>query len=253
MIGTLDHAYGEHVHIINDPYFSTLLADLSSKGTGQPRLNWLLTALYRGLLGYVFSHEFPKQTRQVVTRMDEPLTGEFLDPETKVVTVDIARAGIMPSMVAYELLNMVLDPAGVRQDHIIIQRTVGSQGTVTGAQISGTKVGGPIDGRILLFPDPMGATGSSLTEVMRFYLKRGTPLKMISLNLIITPEFIRKVHNEFPETRLYAFRLDRGLSPAHVLAAKPGLYWDQERGLNDKQYIIPGAGGLGETLNNAED
>lgn len=253
MIGTLDHAYGEHVHIIDDPYFATLLADLSSKNTSQPRLNWLLTALYRGLLGHVFSHEFPKKIQRFTTRMDEPLVSNFLDPDTEVVTVDIARAGIMPSMVAYELLNMVLSPSGVRQDHIIIQRTVGDKGTVTGAAISGTKVGGPIDGRILLFPDPMGATGSSLTEVMRFYTKRGIPLKMISLNLIITPEFIRKVHDEFPDTRLYAFRLDRGLSPPEVLASKPGIYWDRERGLNERQYIIPGAGGLGETLNNAED
>jgi len=76
---------------------------------------------------------------------------------------------------------------------------------------------------------------------------------MISLNLIITPEFIQKVHSEFPDARLYAFRLDRGLSEPDVLAAKPGVFWDRERGLNEKQYIIPGAGGLGETLNNAED
>ena len=253
MFELLEHEYGDNVVIVNDPYFLTLLADLSSKETSQPRLNWLLTSLYRGLLGFVFSREFPKAKRTVITRMNHPLEGMFIDPSTKVVTVDIARAGILPSMVAFEVLNMVLDPKGVRQDHIIIQRMVGKEGKVTGAHISGTKIGGPIDGRILLFPDPMGATGSSLTEVVRFYLGRGKPLKMISLNLIITPEFIKRVHSEFPDVKIYAFRVDRGLSDPEVLAAKPGKYWDRERGLNSKQYIIPGAGGLGEVLNNAED
>ncbi|MES2802917.1 MAG: hypothetical protein V4654_10520 [Bdellovibrionota bacterium] len=43
-----------------------------------------------------------------------------------------------------------------------------------------------------------------------------------------------------------ALRVDRGLSAEHVLKSPLGLYWDQEKGLNNKQYIIPGAGGLGE-------
>ncbi|MFO0670283.1 MAG: hypothetical protein U0235_11745 [Polyangiaceae bacterium] len=40
-------------------------------------------------------------------------------------------------------------------------------------------------------------------------------------------------------------------SPADVLATVPGTRWDEERGLDDHQYIIPGAGGIGELLNNA--
>jgi uracil phosphoribosyltransferase len=31
----------------------------------------------------------------------------------------------------------------------------------------------------------------------------------------------------------------------------PGKRWTEEKGLNDHQYIVPGAGGLGEILNNA--
>jgi len=46
-------------------------------------------------------------------------------------------------------------------------------------------------------------------------------------------------------------RLDRGLSPPDVLAAVPGERWDDERGLNEHQYIVPGGGGLGEVMNNA--
>ncbi|MEI8254618.1 MAG: hypothetical protein WCJ30_03005, partial [Deltaproteobacteria bacterium] len=36
-----------------------------------------------------------------------------------------------------------------------------------------------------------------------------------------------------------------------VLATVPGTHPDRERGLDDRQYIVPGAGGLGELLNNA--
>jgi len=31
----------------------------------------------------------------------------------------------------------------------------------------------------------------------------------------------------------------------------PGTHWDRERGLDDKQYIVPGGGGFGEIMNNA--
>ena len=36
-----------------------------------------------------------------------------------------------------------------------------------------------------------------------------------------------------------------------ALRTEPGTHWDEERGLNDIQYIVPGAGGVGEILNNA--
>jgi hypothetical protein len=46
-------------------------------------------------------------------------------------------------------------------------------------------------------------------------------------------------------------RLDRGLSTPRALDAPPGTWPEEERGLDDHQYIVPGAGGLGEVLNNA--
>jgi hypothetical protein len=40
------------------------------------------------------------------------------------------------------------------------------------------------------------------------------------------------------------------MSPPEVLRSVPGTYPDRERGLNEIQYIVPGAGGLGEVINN---
>jgi len=68
---------------------------------------------------------------------------------------------------------------------------------------------------------------------------------------MITPEYIRNVLQAHPDVAVYALRLDRGLSSERALASKPGQYWDEERGLNDRQYIVPGAGGVGELLNNS--
>ena len=249
----VEHRYGEHVHILDDPYMRTLLAEMCMPATMQPRLNWLLHSLYDGLLRAVLNAEFPRKARSVLTRMNVEYRAEMLDATTQVVSVDIARAGIAPSLVCFELLSTVLEPAGVRQDHVIMNRVVGADGAVTGAAISGSKIGGPVDGKIMLFPDPMGATGSSLGEVVRFYRSHavGRPAKMISLNLIVTPEFLRRMTTEHPDVSVYAFRVDRGLSPAGVLDLVPGEDWARERGLDDHDYIVPGAGGLGEVLNNA--
>jgi uracil phosphoribosyltransferase len=159
----------------------------------------------------------------------------------------------MPSQVIYELLNEVLDPSLVRQDHLFMSRETNEQGEVVGARWHDAKIGRDIGGRIVLFPDPMGATGSSMVSAVRHYKTKleGTPAKCIAMHMIITPEYIRRVHAEYPDVVIYALRLDRGLSPADVLDSIPGEHWDQEHGLNEHQYIVPGAGGLGELLNNA--
>jgi uracil phosphoribosyltransferase len=71
------------------------------------------------------------------------------------------------------------------------------------------------------------------------------------MHLIVTPEYLKNVLRAHPDTVVYALRLDRGLSPDDVLQTAPGTRWDEEKGLDDHQYIVPGAGGVGEILNNA--
>jgi uracil phosphoribosyltransferase len=69
--------------------------------------------------------------------------------------------------------------------------------------------------------------------------------------LIVTPQYLKQVRTRHPNAIVYAVRLDRGLSPPEVLKAKPGERWDEENGLNELQYIVPGGGGFGELMNNA--
>jgi uracil phosphoribosyltransferase len=257
--GELEHRYGDHVHLIRDPLALTWLARLCHPSCVQPEINRLTTQLYRGLVREMLNRQFPRRVVKSETRM-RALTergyyeGQILDPSVEVTSVDIARAGILPSMVCFEALCEVLDPTRVRQDHILMNRTTNDQHQVTGAGMYGKKIAGPVKDRILLFPDPMGATGGSLAEAMRFYLHDldGMPKHIFALNLIVTPEFIRRLTDEFPGMiSIYAYRLDRGLSPDDVLQTVPGEQWSRERGLTDMQYIVPGAGGMGEIMNNA--
>jgi uracil phosphoribosyltransferase len=124
---------------------------------------------------------------------------------------------------------------------------------VVGSNIGGSKIGGDVDNAMVLFPDPMGATGSSLSTAINMYKKKvpGKIRKVICVNLIVTPEFIKRLTTDHPDAILFALRLDRGLSPPEVLTTAPGELWEKERGLDDRQYIVPGGGGMGEVMNNA--
>jgi uracil phosphoribosyltransferase len=255
----IEHRYGSRVHLLDDPLAWTLLGRACAPEVGQPEVGRLVASLYALLVHVVLAAELPRERISAKTRMvtQHPAEGVYrgtaLARDTKVVTVDIARAGTLPSQVVYDALNTILDPSGVRQDHLFMSRVTNDKGEVTGAEWHDAKIGRDVEGRYVFFPDPMGATGTSMVSAMRHYAERleGKPRAMIALNLIVTPEYLRRVTEELPDAQVYALRLDRGLSPAAVLATTPGARWDEERGLNAVQYIVPGAGGVGEVLNNA--
>ncbi|MBI5067558.1 MAG: uracil phosphoribosyltransferase [Deltaproteobacteria bacterium] len=254
----IEHRYGPGIHILSNPFLLGHLATLCAKDTRQPVINNLVRLLYQDLLRTVIAAEFPRRRISVPTRMIDSspraiFEGEVVDRDVRAVTVNIARAGAVPSQEAYDLLNETLDPALVRQDHIIMSRMLGSQQEVVGAGIGGMKIGGDVDGAFLLFPDPMGATGSSLATAIETYKKNvpGTARRIINIHLIVTPEYLRNMTRAHPDVLVYALRLDRGLSAPDVLDTVPGSRWDEERGLDDHQYIVPGGGGFGEIMNNA--
>jgi len=254
----IEHRYGKNVHILADPVLITYLARLCAPETVQPAINRLVSTIYFEVLRQVANTEFPRKQVAWNTRMIQHTEkgvfhGEVIDSSLKAVTVNIARAGTLPSQICFDTLNQLLDPTGVRQDHLIMGRTVDEQSRVTGAAVGGRKIGGNVDGRVVVFPDPMGATGSSLSHAISLYKKEveGVATKYIAVHLIVTPEYIRRVTTDHPDLIVYAVRLDRGLSPPHVFDTVPGTLWDEERGLNDHQYIVPGGGGFGEIMNNA--
>lgn len=255
----IEHAYGPQVHLLDDPLAWTRLARLGSHLTTQPEVGRLARWLYERLSDVVLSAELPRERVDMPTRMAAHLPAEgvyrglAIARATKAVTVGIARAGTQPSQIVYELMNEVLDPALVRQDHLFMSRETDADGKVTGVSWHDAKIGRDVAGRYVLFPDPMGASGSSMVSAIRHYKTKleGEPARIIAMHLIVTPEYLRAMRDAHPDVVVYALRLDRGMSPAHVLGSRPGEHWDLERGLDERSYIVPGAGGVGELLNNA--
>ena len=255
-LSEMEHRYGNNIHILSNPFLLSHLAKLCSAETTQPVINELITTLYSSLLQIVVNQEFTAEQAAMPTRMaafhpEAVYQGPIIDPAVPVVTVNLARAGTLPSHVSYTALNYFMNPKLVRQDHISIGRTTDSEEKVTGSQVSGHKIGGDIDGSIVLFPDPMGATGGTLAQAVDIYKKRGKARKYIALHCIVTPEYLKNIQSRHPDLIVYSIRLDRGLSAPEVLDTMPGTHWDREKGLNNKHYIVPGGGGFGEIMNNA--
>lgn len=255
--GGAPHAYGEQLTLHAFPYPLSLLARLGHPDVVQPEAGRLAVRLFEYLFGQIASTELDAAVERIPTRMtarhpDQAYEGVVADRRQRVVVVDVARAGIVGAQLFYDRFSELLDPARVRQDHLFVSRMTNDAGAVTGSRIAAAKVGGPVDGAVLVIPDPMGATGGSLCEVLRWYEAEGygRPAKVVFAHLIVTPEYMARMKATRPEVHIHAVRLDRGLSSAAALEALPGELAG-ERGLDEHQYIVPGAGGLGEVLNNS--
>lgn len=253
-----EHKYGSQVHILNHQFLSGLLARLCSPETFQPEINHLVQILYNHLIITVMNREFPSEYFESSTRMtsmhpDQYLSGTRVKHDQRAIVVNLARAGTYPSHICFDTLHYALHYEVLRQDHIFAARTTDGKNHVTGTDLGATKIGGDKENAIVLFPDPMGATGNTIITALQHYKQRvaGIAKKMIALHLIVTPEYLKSVLAVHPDIIIYALRLDRGLSSEEILKTIPGTFWEKEKGLNEKQYIVPGGGGFGEIMNNS--
>ena len=252
------HHYGPDVQLFCDPFLLTLLARIGSPQTNTAQVPGLVRTAYRRLVQEVLAREFPVRELHTQTRMtqSEPRAfyrGPHLCRDTRLVICAVIRAGILPAQACYEAAIEVLPPEHVRLDFLNLSRTTDAQHHVTGVRLDGSKIGGPVDDAIVLIPDPMGATGSTVCRAVEVYHEQPGkgPQAIVAAHLMVTPEAIRRVTTMHPGVRLYSGRLDRGLSTERALASVPGAFPDEERGLNDVHYIVPGAGGMGELLTNS--
>ena len=254
----MKHQYGPQVHLLDNPFLNGVLAKLCSPETVQPEINRLVDLLYSHLISVAVENEFDSEPTIRPTRMSGShpnalLKTTIIQQSQKAVVVNLARAGTWPSHLCYDFLHHALPAANLRQDHIMAARITDPSDAVLGTNFGSLKIGGDVEGAHVFFPDPMGATGNTLVTALDYYKKKvaGPARRFIALHLIITPEYLRRVLTSHPDVSIYALRLDRGLSPRHVLETPPGTHWDQEQGLNEKDYIVPGGGGFGEIMNNS--
>jgi len=256
-VSATPHAYGPRVHLAGGSFVSTALARASTEEISRTDLLALVRSVYEVLLASALE-DFPQAPAEVPTRMSDkhPSKGIWRGNAAvdggAIVICDVIRAGIVPAQLCFERLSQLLPHADVRLDHLNIARRMDESGRASGADLSGSKVGGTVEGAVLLLPDPMGATGGTTICALEHYSEHfGRPSRIILMPMICTPEYLRAVLDFDEGLTIHAGRLDRGLSDAEVLECTPGERWDEERGLDETNYIIPGAGGVGEVLNNS--
>ena len=255
----LGHNYGDRVHLLNEPYLLSLLSRISSPESDGELLPRLVRTAYKRLFQAILNEHFPTTTDRVPTRMAaaDP-RGVYVGPrfrdDVSLVICSVVRGGVVPGQVCFEAACEILPPQNVRLDFLSASRTVDEAGAVNGVRVDGSKIGGSIANSILIVPDPMCATGGTVATVFDAYEELGASeaLALISANLIVTPEAVQTIAERCPRAHLWGARLDRGASPEYVLESQPGTHLSEESGLNESQYILPGAGGLGEALTNVD-
>lgn len=254
----LEHRYGPALRVLHEPFLLSLLAKIGSPDTHMADLPPLVRAAYARLTQEVLDRSFPTEAARVATRMAATeahgfYEGPVFHRSTRLVICAVIRAGLLPAQTSYETACQVLPGENVRLDFLNLSRETDDDGRVTGVRMDGSKIGGPVDDAVVLVPDPMGATGSTVVRAVEAYraLTGGRPRAIVAMHLMVTPEAVRNVLDTCPEATIVTCRFDRGLSPADVLATPPGTHPERERGLNDVHYIVPGAGGMGELLTNS--
>lgn len=212
----------------------------------------------RGTLDLVFQSKVSCELTLLGERIDHSgqLRAQLRFPafshETPITLVNIVRAGEVPAYTCFERLSE-LGFTNVHIDTFFTERETDAEEQVIGTKISGTKIGTPIADRIVVPTDPMAATGGTLLKVLKLYkeMELGDPRLVVPLHLILTPEYILRMKRELGNLgmpyQIMAIRVDRGMSdPGLLMTTEPGERLAEERGLNDKQYIVPGGGGFGE-------
>ncbi|WPM32022.1 uracil phosphoribosyltransferase [Hydrogenobacter sp. T-2] len=84
-----------------------------------------------------------------------------------------------------------------------------------------------LEGKCVVLLDPMLATGGTLNLALS-ELKPLKPKRLISLNLVASPEGVERIISEHPDVDLFILNIDEGLNPAG--------------------YIVPGVGDIGDRL-----
>jgi hypothetical protein len=97
---------------------------------------------------------------------------------------------------------------------------------------------------------PTGAVDDMMAATISHYKSQveGPARKFLTLHLIVRPEYLKRVSEAHPSIEIYSIRLDRSPSAEAILRSPPGKHWDQEKGLNEHDYIVPGGGGFGEIM-----
>lgn len=168
------------------------------------------------ILLYESLRNIPLSSKNITSWQGEQLV-ESID-ESQIMVVSVLRAALPMHDAVIETLNYSVSGfLGISRDeethksHLYYDRV------------------GECGGKTVILVDPMVATGGSLCDAIEIVLKKGAK-KVISLNIIASPEGINAVETLYPEVTIVIAQIDERLDNNKLII--PGLGDAGDRAFN---------------------
>ena len=200
------------IEVVQHPLVKHILTRLRDASTEPAQFRALARQLTL-LLAVEATRDLPLREHTVQTPLETTQGHSLAQP---IVAVPILRAGLGMLEAITELFTEV------RVGYIGLERDE----TTAVARAYYCKLP-PIGASRVLLLDPMLATGGSAAQAVEVLLKAGAQ-DIVHVCVVAAPEGVRLLNERFPQVRIVAASIDRGL--------------------NDRKFILPGLGDFGDRL-----
>jgi uracil phosphoribosyltransferase len=200
------------IEVVQHPLVKHILTRLRDASTEPAQFRALARQLTL-LLAVEATRDLPVREHTVQTPLETTQGHSLAQP---IVAVPILRAGLGMLEAITELFTEV------RVGYIGLER---DEATAI-ARAYYCKLP-PIGASRVLLLDPMLATGGSAAQAVEVLLKAGAQ-DIVHICVVAAPEGVRLLNERFPQVRIVAASIDRGL--------------------NDRKFIVPGLGDFGDRL-----
>jgi uracil phosphoribosyltransferase len=200
------------IEVVQHPLVKHILTRLRDASTEPAQFRALARQLTL-LLAVEATRDLPVREHTVQTPLETTQGHSLAQP---IVAVPILRAGLGMLEAITELFTEV------RVGYIGLERDE----TTAVARAYYCKLP-PIGASRVLLLDPMLATGGSAAQAIEVLLKAGAQ-DIVHICVVAAPEGVRLLNERFPQVRIVAASIDRGL--------------------NDRKFIVPGLGDFGDRL-----
>ena len=199
------------IYELSNPITKTLITNLRDTQTKALTFRYTIKEITKQLI-YEALKESSTIKKEIETWQGKS-SFNALDEEN-IIVVTILRAGLPMLESAMELLpNITAGFLAMKRDEMTHESVLYYD------RVPDCK------GKTVLLVDPMLATGGSLNDAIDV-IKRKKPTRIISLNIICSPEGLKNVENRHNDVDIFVAQIDEKL--------------------NDDKFIIPGLGDAGD-------
>ena len=215
----------EQIKILNHPVINHNLAIIRDKNTDCEKFKNALKRITYALI-YEATTSLPTIKKTIQTPLTE-ITCEVFDNRGQLIIAPILRAGMIFCEVAQELLPFAnVHHIGMYRDEETLEPVWYYDKR---KEIKEDK-----DKVFVIILDPMLATGNSAVDAVENFISKGVKEEnIVFVNLISSPEGVKRLSSACPKVQIISATLDEKL--------------------NSKGYIIPGLGDAGDRIYNTLD